>query len=43
MYHVGRGGCSEVEGVIIVVCMVTGDEDCEVVIVVYVEDDDRVE
>ena len=34
MYHVNRGGWSEVEGVVIVVCIVVGDEGCEVVIVV---------
>ena len=42
MYPVDRGGWSEVEGVIVVVCMVIGDEGCEVVVVVYVEDGDRV-
>ncbi len=42
MYPVDRRGWSEVEGGIIVVCMFIGDEDCEVVIVVYVEDGDRV-
>ena len=43
MYHVDRGGWAEVEGVIAVVCMVIDDAGCEVVIVVYVEDGDRVE
>ena len=43
MYHVDRGGWAENEGVIIVVGMVIGDVGCEVVIVVYVEDSDRVE
>jgi len=43
VYHVYRRGWAEVEGVIVVVCMVIGDEDCEVVIAVYVEDDDRAE
>ena len=43
MYHDDRGGWAEVEGVTVVVCMVIGDEGCEVVIFVYVEDDDRVE
>ena len=39
MYHVNRGGWSEVEGaVVVVVGMVVGDEGCEVVIVVHVED-----
>ena len=38
MYHVNRGGWSEAEGVVIVVCMVVGDKGREVVIVVYVED-----
>jgi len=42
VYLVDRRGWSEVEGVIIVVCMVIGDESCEVVIVVYVEYGDRV-
>ena len=42
MYPVDRGGGSEAEGVIVVVCMVIGDESCEVVLVVYVEDVDRV-
>jgi len=42
VYYVDRGGWAEVEGVIVVVCMVIGDEGCEVVIVVYVEYDDRV-
>ena len=36
-------GWLEVEGVVIVVCVVVGDEGCEVFIVVYVEDGDRVE
>ena len=42
MYHVGRIGWTEVEGVIMVVCMVVGDEACEVGIVVYIKDRDRV-
>ena len=42
MYSVDRSGWSEVEGVIVVLCMVIGDEHCEVVIDVYVEDGDRV-
>ncbi len=42
MYLVNRSGWSEVEGVIVVVCMAIGDEGCEVVIVVYIEDGDRV-
>ena len=42
MYPVNRKGWSEVEGVIVVVCMDIGDEGCEVVIVVSVEDGDRV-
>ena len=33
MYLVDRKGWSEVEGVIVVVCMVFGNEGCEVVIV----------
>ncbi len=43
MYHVSRGGWSEVEKVVIVLCMVVGDERCELVIVVYVEDGGWVE
>ena len=42
MYHVDRGRWAGVEGVILVVCMVIGDEGYEVIIVVYVEDGDRV-
>ena len=42
MYPVDRRGWPEVEGVIIAVCMVIGDEGCEVVIFVHVEDGDRV-
>jgi hypothetical protein len=42
MYHVDRRGWSKVERVIVVVCMVVGDEGCEVSIVVYVKDGDRV-
>ena len=36
MYHVDRRGWSEVEGVIVIVCTVVGDEGCKVNIVVYV-------
>ena len=36
------GGMPEVEGVIVVVCMVVDDEGCEVDVVVYVKDRDRV-
>jgi hypothetical protein len=42
LYHVDRRGWSEVEGVIVVVCMVIGDESCEVDIVMYVKDGYRV-
>ena len=42
MYPVDPRGWSEVEGVIVVVCMIVDDEGCDVVIVVYVEDGDRV-
>ena len=42
MYHVDRKGWSEVEGVIVVVYMVVGDEGCKVGIVLYVTYDDRV-
>ena len=42
MYHVARKRWSEVKGVIVLVCMVIGDERCEVGIVVYVKDGDRV-
>ncbi len=41
-YLVNRKGWSEVEGVVMVVCMVVGDEGCKVGIVVYVKDCDRV-
>ena len=41
--HVDRGRGSEVERVIVVVCMVVGNKGCEVVIVVYAEDGDWVE
>jgi len=43
VYHVDRGEWAEVEGVIIGLCMVIGDEGCEMVIAVYVEDGDRVQ
>jgi len=39
---VDRGGMPESERVIVLVCMVVGDEDCEVGVVVYVKDRDRV-
>jgi hypothetical protein len=42
VFPVVRSGWSEVERVIVVVCKVIGDEDYEVVIVVYVENGDRV-
>ena len=42
MYPDDRRGLSEVEGVIAVVCRVIGDESCEVDIVVYVKDGNRV-
>ena len=42
VYPGDRKGWTEVAGVIVVVCMVIGDEGCEVVLVVYVEDGDRV-
>ena len=42
MYLIGRRGWPDVERVIIVVCMVVGDEGCEVGIVVHVKDRDRV-
>ena len=43
MYPVYRRGWSKVERVIVVVCIVVGDESCEVGIMVYVKDGDRVE
>ena len=43
MYPVDRRRWSEVDGVIVVLCLVVCDEGCEVVDVVYVEDGDRVE
>ena len=39
---VDRGGWPEVEGMIVVVCMIVGDEGCEVGVIVYVKDRDRV-
>ena len=42
MYLVSRGGWSEVEGVVEVVCMYVNDEGCEVGIVVYDKDRDWV-
>jgi len=42
VYLIDRRGWSQVERVIVVVCMVIGDEGCKVVIVVYVKDGDRV-
>ena len=39
---VDRGGWPEVEGVIVVVCMVVGDEGFEVGVVVHVKDRDWV-
>jgi len=42
VYPVDCRGWSEVEGVIVVVCMVIGDESCKLVIVVYVKDGDQV-
>jgi len=41
-YLADRRGWSEVEVVVVVVCMVIGNEGCEVVVVMYVEDGDRV-
>ena len=43
VYYVGCGRWSEFDGVVKIVCMDVGDKGCEVVIVVYVEDGDRVE
>jgi len=42
VYLFDRRGWSEAEGVIVVVCIAVGDEGCEVVVVVYVEDGNRV-
>jgi hypothetical protein len=42
VYLIDRRGWSEVEGVIVVVRVVVGDEGCAVGIVVYVKDRDRV-
>jgi hypothetical protein len=39
---IDRRGWTEVDGVIVVVCMVVGDEVCEVGVVVYVNDRDKV-
>ena len=41
MYLVDRRGRPEVAGVIVVFCMIVGDEGCDVGIVVYVIDRDR--
>ena len=42
MYSVDRRGVSQVEGVVVVVCVVVCDEECKVGIVVYIKDSDRV-
>ncbi len=38
MYLVDGGGWSEVESIVVIVCVVVGDEGCEVVIMMYVKD-----
>ena len=43
MYHVDGWGWLEVEGVVVVVCVIVRDKSCEVGVVVYVEYGDRVE
>ena len=43
MYHGDGQGWLEVERVVVVVCVVVRDEYCEVGVLVYVEDGDRVE
>jgi hypothetical protein len=42
VYHVDCRGWSQVEGVVVVVCMNVCDEVCKVRVVVYVKDGDRV-
>ncbi len=42
MDHVDSRGWSEVEGVVVVVCVVVRDKGCEVGVVVYVEYENRV-
>ncbi len=42
MYHVACRGLSQVEGVVVVVCMVVCVEGCKVGIVVYIKDGDLV-
>ncbi len=37
-----EGGRSEVERIVVIVCVVVGDEGCELVIMVYVKDSDWV-
>ena len=43
MYHGDGRGWLQVEGVVVVVCVVVGNEGCEVGILVYVEYGDRME
>ncbi len=43
MYHVDGRGWLEVEGVVVVVCVVVRDEGCEVGVLVYVKYGERVE
>ena len=42
VYHVNSRWCSEIEGVVVVVCVVVRDKGCEVGFVAYVEYGDRV-
>ena len=42
MYSVDRRGWSQVEGVVVIVCVVVCDEGCKVGIVVNIKDSDRV-
>ncbi len=42
MYLVDGGGWSEVARTVVIVCVVVGDEGCEVVIMMYVKDRDWV-
>ncbi len=42
MYHVDGRGWLEVEGVVVILCVIFRDEGCEVGILVYVEYGERV-
>jgi hypothetical protein len=42
VYLVDGGGWSEVERIVVIVCVVVSDDDCEVGIMMYVKDRDWV-